>query len=79
MRRGVLTVWFDRGYGFVTAEDRETFFLHVNNLENPSIAPMKGDVIEFEAGDPYKPGKLPQAMKAKIVPPVLTVTKAVQR
>jgi len=69
MRRGTLTAWFEKGFGFII-DGREQFFLHVHNLENPFLTPVKGDVIEFEPGEPWKTGKLPCAMKARIVSPL---------
>ena len=68
--RGVLTAWFERGYGFVMIEGRKEFFLHATGIiEGPAI-PVRGSVVEFEAAAPYKGGKLPQAVNAKILPEV---------
>ena len=67
--RGVLTVWFDRGFGFIASEDRkEQFFLHVSGISEGPVLPEKGSTVEFEVGEPYKKGKLPQAIKAVISP-----------
>jgi hypothetical protein len=67
-QRGVLASWFERGYGFVIGEGRQQFFLHATEIiEGPAI-PVRGSIVEFEIASPYKGGKLPQAVKAVILP-----------
>jgi hypothetical protein len=67
--RAVVTVWFDKGYGFAVSPDRKQFFLHVKGLADQSILPKEGDLIEFEiSSHPQRKGGLPLAVNAVIIP-----------
>jgi hypothetical protein len=67
-KRGVLTAWFERGYGFVIGEGRQQYFLHTTSIIDGPAIPVRGSAVEFEAAPPYKGGKLPQAVNAVILP-----------
>jgi cold shock CspA family protein len=71
--RGVLTVWFDRGFGFIATEDRKEYFLHFSQIRY-GLRPVKGDVIEFEIGESLRQGKPVQAVRAEIVSPIPALT-----
>jgi cold shock CspA family protein len=62
---GILTAWFERGFGFVTTEDCQQFFLHVSKISSGPVIPIRGMTVEFEAIAPVR-GKLPEAMNAVI-------------
>lgn len=63
--KGMLTAWFERGFGFVTTEERQQYFLHVSKIvEGPAI-PIRGMAVEFEVIAPVH-GKLPEAVNARV-------------
>lgn len=64
--RGVLTAWFERGYGFVMTEERKEFFLHTSGIVVGPPIPKRGSIVEFEVAPPFKGGKLPAAVNAVI-------------
>jgi hypothetical protein len=67
-RSGVLTCWFERGYGFVVDEKRNQFFLHTNSiLEGPPI-PERGSTVVFEVAPPNGNGRYKQAVNAIVTP-----------
>jgi cold shock CspA family protein len=65
---GVLTSWFEHGYGFIIAEKRQQYFLHVSAIIQGPAIPVRGSTVEFEVGPPHKNGKLPTAINAVIFP-----------
>jgi cold shock CspA family protein len=64
---GILIVWFERGFGFITTEDRQQYFLHVSKISEGPAIPVRGMSVEFEAIAPTR-GKLPEAVNARIAP-----------
>jgi cold shock CspA family protein len=67
-KRGVVLSWSKRGFGFVVTEERQQYFLHVRGLANLFTLPAEGDLIEFDVAPAQKPGLLPLAVNAVIVP-----------
>ena|SRR6266581_3826046 len=67
MLRGEIVGWYSRGFGFVRAEGRKDYFLHARKIVN-RIVPRIGDLVDFELGEPYKAGQLPEAINATIIP-----------
>lgn len=62
---GEVIAFYERGFGFVIAEDRTTYFLHIKSITN-NVWPTKGDIVEFEAGTAHQAGKGPQALNATV-------------
>jgi cold shock CspA family protein len=64
---GILSAWFERGFGFITTEDRQQYFLHVSRISKGPTIPIRGMSVEFDAIAPTR-GKLPEAVNARIAP-----------
>lgn len=65
--KGTLTAWFERGFGFITTEDRQQYFLHVSKIAEGPAIPIRGMSVEFEAIAPTR-GRLAEAINARIAP-----------
>jgi cold shock CspA family protein len=63
--KGILTAWNERGFGFIMAQDRQQFFLHVSNIISGPPIPIRGMTVEFEAIAPTR-GTLPEAINARV-------------
>ena len=70
--KGRLTSWHDSGYGMVYVSLTEKYFLHASNvIEAPAglVTPPKGCVVEFDVAPPYRGGRFPQAINARVTLP----------
>jgi cold shock CspA family protein len=46
--KGEVIKWFDdKGYGFVTGTDDESYFLHISQMKE-EVQPKVGDTVKFE-------------------------------
>lgn len=53
--KGEITKYFDnKGYGFITGEDKETYWFHETFLKEKRILPEEGDKVEFKEHDTPK-------------------------
>lgn len=63
--KGILTAWFERGFGFIMTEDRQQFFLHISKISSGPAIPIRGMTVEFDAIAPTR-GNLPEAINARV-------------
>jgi cold shock protein len=55
-----------RGFGFITAEDGNTYFAHINDVSDIKVEELKrGDFVSF---DLYEGKKGIQAVKIQVLP-----------
>lgn len=65
MLRGELTQWNDeRGFGFITGDDGQRYFVHISEIGRINTRPRSGDQVTFSAGR-GKDGRL-QAQSVRI-------------
>ena len=66
---GVVKSWNPRGYGLISVNVGEVYFLHVRNIvEGPEVVPP-GSIVHFNVAPAYNNGVFPQAIDARIVLP----------
>ena len=71
-KQGVLKSWHPlKGFGTVVVTRHEAYFLHTSNVVEGPENPALGSTVYFDAAPAFRHGKLPQAVNAVIVEPVV--------
>ena len=71
-KQGVLKSWHPlKGFGTVVINRYEAYFLHTTSVVEGPENPALGSTVYFDAAPAFRNGKLPQAVNAVIVEPVV--------
>jgi cold shock CspA family protein len=67
---GIITLWNNaRGWGFITARNRELYFFHISNFHKggESDVPILEGRVRFDVGPALSVGKKPQALNVQYI------------